>query len=432
MLFVNFYELKILFMSMKQENIEHQEEPQIDYSHWKDWYLGIQSIFYFAQGAAFTGVILIPVFLQNQLGLTAEDAIGAQSMIMIPWYIKIIFGLTSDNYPIGRFGRRKPYILIAGIMGVVGWFVFGNLSKYSSAVIITGILMTGSVAVADTVFDSLGVDIVPPHRRGHLQGFGWGFRGLGGALSGYLLGVIISDLGWSRAYMILGGLMTLGCFATLLVYEPKTIAGREIDKISFADLKNEFKKPNTWLISLFNILGGIGIGIIMVISTYLNDEFGVEIEGLGLGVSYFAIGQFAGALVIGYLGQKFPLKIVLTSTVLAYVGLIAGLLGLDFTSQDRLFAVIGILGAINGGFEATQMRISMEFSVGPLSGTMYGWYNSMSNLAQTGIGAVIIAQVAVATGSYPIGMQISSIFLLLTLIPGFKAIKKIPVELQKS
>lgn len=409
-----------------QSEIENKTLPSTEI--WRDWFLIIQGIFYFAQGCAFVAIILIPVFLQNELGVSALDSIKAQSIIMIPWYIKIVFGVLSDNVPIKNLGRRKPYILFAGLIGIFGWFLFPSFTEYNSYVILCGFFIALCVAVADTVLDSLGVDITPPHRRGHMQGVGWGFRGLGGAITGVLFGRIVETNGYNIAYYVIGGIMVVGCFSALLLKEhPITPDNFQTIKVSLTDFKHEFKKTDTGLITLFNIFAGAGIAIVLVLSTYMNDELGISIEGLGLGVTFFAVGQFIGALTLGILGQKMNLKPVFLVNTFLYILLILSLLviPLETGRLTVVYFVIFLVGSINGGYEANQMRINMEFSVGKISGTMYSWFNSISNVAQTALGALIIAAIAAATGSFVIGIQIASVFLFLGLIPGIVAIKKI-------
>ena len=76
---------------------------------WRDYYLAIQGFFYLAQGIAMGAILFFPNFLRN-LGASTTDSIIFQAIVWIPWYLKIFFGILSDNYPIKSFGRRKPYI----------------------------------------------------------------------------------------------------------------------------------------------------------------------------------------------------------------------------------------------------------------------------------------------------------------------------------
>jgi hypothetical protein len=138
---------------------------------WKDYYLGVQSVFYFAQGVAMGALLFLTAFL-GYLNVDNFGRILFQAVIWLPWYLKVFFGVLSDNVPIRNYGRRKPYIIFAGFAGIIGWIAsFGT-------------------GMSDATIDALAVDITPQRRRGALQGLSWGFRGLGLGLTTLLAGVL--------------------------------------------------------------------------------------------------------------------------------------------------------------------------------------------------------------------------------------------------
>ena len=53
-----------------ENDILHED---IDTSVWRDWYLFVQFLFYFSQGAAFAAILLIAPFLQDTLGYSQTD-----------------------------------------------------------------------------------------------------------------------------------------------------------------------------------------------------------------------------------------------------------------------------------------------------------------------------------------------------------------------
>ncbi len=412
---------------MTIENEENNSNLNQNGNTWKEWYLVIQGFFYFAQGGAVAAILMFVVFLQDQLGVESVDAIKYQSIIMLPWYFKIIIGFVSDKYPIKNFGKRRPYILLAVVFGLIGWFTLGNFNEFNDWVLVMGIFTSGSVAIADTIFDSMGVDLAPPNRRSTMQGVGWGFRGLGGFVSGISFGLIVNRIGWNAGFMIFGGLMTLGGIGTLLMKEARDEHGKILlSDVLLKDVKHEFSKKITWITVIFNLFGGAALAVIVLISDFLyNSPLQISIENLGLTFSLFSLGQFIGAITAGYLGQKFSPKWILLICSGLYVGLLAFFLTNPFTSLSIAYLLIALLGTINGSYEATQMRISMEFSVGKLSGTMFSFYNSMANIGQIALGALIINALRESLGNYLIAMQAASIFILITLWPGFYLLKQL-------
>ncbi|HUT80137.1 MAG TPA: hypothetical protein VMZ29_02965 [Candidatus Bathyarchaeia archaeon] len=72
--------------------------------------MGIQGFFYFSQGFAMAAIFLLPVLMQDRLGVSPDDSITYQTIIMIPWYIKLLYGILSDNVSFGKFGRMDKWL----------------------------------------------------------------------------------------------------------------------------------------------------------------------------------------------------------------------------------------------------------------------------------------------------------------------------------
>ena len=400
-------------------------------ANWKEWFLGIQGFFYFAQGVAIVAIIMLPIFMQDVLGLSETEALSYYGTIMIPWAAKLVYGLLSDNVSFGKFGRRKPYIIIAGALGLFGWIYLPFITSFSPVFLVVGIILSLSVSLSDAVLDSLAVDITPQKRRGSMQGIGWGMRGLGMAIAGAILGLIIDNVGWQLSYILPGCMIVISCIVVLFFPEPKISEEDKVVVTSWNDYKETFKKGSTWWVSLFMILSGTGITVVAVFTTFIKAETTFTIEGIGWGVTAFALGQFFGAAVIGLSGDYLPVFPVLLGTTLVYGGLIGTMYLISGGSSLTIYVIIVAVGAINGGYEATQMRIGMEHSVGPIAGTSYNWFMSISNLGQLTLGTYLIANVAEKIG-FPSGMQIATAFLVLALIPGWISIKLIKSKNEES
>jgi MFS family permease len=104
-------------------------------------------------------------------------------IIMLPWSIKIIYGILSDSVPI--FGsRRRSYLYIGAVLQI---FSMSMLSAHivMSAELATVMLFLSNVAIAmsDVVLDSLMVvqsRIDPKHGSEDLQTWSWFCCSLGG------------------------------------------------------------------------------------------------------------------------------------------------------------------------------------------------------------------------------------------------------------
>ncbi len=396
--------------------------------NWKEWYLAIQGFFYFAQGVAFAAIILLPVFMQRVMGIPASTSLVYNAIIMIPWYIKLIYGMLSDNVAIGKYGRRKPYMFIAAALGIVGWLLLPTFTDFSPFFILVGMSLSLCVALSDAIIDSLAVDVTPQRRRGFMQGVGWGGRGAGMLVSGVTLGMLIDSIGWAVAYIFPGILVILACFVAFLYKEPPELEKKEIvfEKLAY---KKAFGSSTLWIVSVFMIFSGAGLTIISVFSTFVNVETGLDIETIGIGITLFALGQIIGAIIMGISGDLLPLYPVFLGATLLYNLVIIWLYFLDLHNLLLLYIYIVVIGAINGGYEANQMRLAMEHSAGKIGGTLYNWFMSLSNVGQVALGAVIIGIIA-DTAGYKVAMQFVHIFLIVALIPAWFIVKRI-VKVEK-
>lgn len=392
------------------------DEVESKYLVWRDYYFGIQGVFYFAQGVAMGALFFLTAFL-DFLSLSPFERIAVQAIIWLPWYLKIIFGILSDNVPIRTFGRRKPYIFTAGIVGVIGWLTLPLHAVFGPLLLVSGILASLGTSMSDATIDALAVDITPPQKRGMMQGVSWGSRGIGIGISGLIVGVLADANQWFIIYAVPGIIVSLACFLVLLFKENPLPP--DFKRVPAAVYKGVFKTKEVLVCMLFQILSGAGIAILAIMQTYLDESVGFDNTTIGVIFVIFSLGMFCGAVVFGLLGDKVSVRLTLPITTAFYALLVMTVLLLnlgDFAIASAFFLLVGIA---NGGYEATQMRISMDNSPSIVAGSMYNLYNSLSNLGQTAIGAILIAALVDALGDFRLGWQLAVVFLVLAIFPGF-------------
>jgi MFS family permease len=403
------------------------KEPDYE-AVWRNSNLGWVGLFYLAQGVAFGALVFLPSYLRY-LGLSDFDSILWQSIILLPWYLKIIFGILSDNVPLKSWGRRKPYIFIAAAFGLIGWlsipFVGGALG-FGPLLVVVGLLASTGAAMSDAVIDAMAVDVTPPRRRGSMQGISWGFRGLGLGLAAVGMGLLsFADL-WTFVFLIPGVLLAIFTFLTLVIKENPLPP--DFSAVPLSTYKDVFSMRKVQICLLFQILAGIAIAIVPILQTLLEEGLGFDLITVGIIFMIFAIGWFLGAIIIGVLGDNVSLRTMLPmATILYIIAVISALIVapylLTWTITAGFFFIVGMA---NGGYEATYMRIGMDNSPSILGGTMMNLYNSLSNIGQLGLGAIIIAFMAIYVfgGNYILGLQITILFFILALTVGWYLIKK--------
>lgn len=136
----------------------------------------------------------------------------------IPWMVKPVWGLLTDVLPVAGY-RRRPYFVLAGIMGVIAMLVVSLHSKLHVIFALLA-LMSGSasVAIADVTIDACVAEnsLIYPHLAADmisLNGFCASVGGLiGFSISGFLVHAIGSQgalgmLTIPSALVILAGML---------------------------------------------------------------------------------------------------------------------------------------------------------------------------------------------------------------------------------
>ncbi|MFW9769640.1 MAG: MFS transporter [Candidatus Thorarchaeota archaeon] len=389
-----------------------QEQERV----WSDYYLGIQGLFYFAQGVAFGSLLFLTAFL----GYLSVDEFGRilfQAVIWIPWYLKIFFGVLSDNVPIKRYGRRKPYVLFAGIVGIIGWVTIPLYTEFSMFLLVSGIMASFGTGMSDATIDALSVDITPQRRRGALQGLSWGFRGLGLGITSLLAGVLADANSWFILFAIPGILMSLSCF--LILFYKENPLPDDFKRISGSVYEKAFSHRNVQLCFIFNLFAASATAIMPLAQTLLEVGLGFDLVTVGIVFSAFSVGMFLGALIFGVLGDRISIRTTLPMNSVAYAVVIVSILFINLNDPNLAMIFFFVVGFTSGGYQTTQLRINMDNTPVIASGTIFNLYNSVANLGLIAIGALTIAAFETIVGSYQISWQLAWVFLLIALIPGY-------------
>ncbi|MHA2274743.1 MAG: MFS transporter, partial [Candidatus Kariarchaeaceae archaeon] len=314
----------------------------------KSWYMGIIGYFYFGQGYSLASmVLLLPLYIRSDLEAGNYTKSVVYSVIIIfPWYVKVIFGLITDNYTIGRYGRRKPYLIIATIFSIFGWLTIGLHHTANIPFILSGVCIAIGSALADSVVDGQTVELIPRTYVARMQGIAWGSRGLGIGLTGVVSAQIVDNYGW-QAMFYTNSLFGISISIVVLIlpqFEHKQLMDSTVLKKIFRII---FKTPQSKSQIQFFFLSGMSLSIVPLLSIIMEREFDYSIKHIGYGALAFAIGTFIGAIVNGIIFDAKESRsriIVLFSSFAVSISL--GILFV-FTStsgniQYTYFTIIGI------------------------------------------------------------------------------------------
>ncbi len=348
----------------------------------------ITGLTYFFQGALGLVGLAIPLYYHS-LGFTITQIATIGAIAGLPWYIKIIFGIVSDNYPI--FGmRRKPYIILSAFISLIGWLlllIFNNPTYWM--LVGCGILYTLGYCLRDVVIDAK----IAEHSKKdleakHYQVIALGFRALGEVVTGVTGGFLIDKFG----YMIIFKIM---CFAQLIIMgtgifmdEAKIIIKEKINVIKAVinPIKEYIKDEQLRILTLFLFLGMFSPGLGIAFLFYMK-QHGISTSFLGLLVSIGSASAVVGTILYNCFFKKISIKKLL------YISIIIGATTtwLIWFYYIKWFAIVNTIigGIITMILYIPLMALFMKIaSRTKHEGTTYAIVASISNL--TGAGAGIL------------------------------------------
>ncbi|MDY7077887.1 MAG: MFS transporter [Chloroflexota bacterium] len=383
---------------------------------WKKSYALLIGLFYFGQGYGF-GIFssYMSMYLNESFGLSVPETSGIIALIMIPWYLKPVWGIISDRFGSQRFGRRRPYLLIASLASLAGYLLIASITSYGVPFLLAATFTVMAVSMSDVILDALAVDVTPEGKMGLVQGVAWGFYSLGSVLMGLFTATMASKVGWSQAFTIGGVLLSFNCLLTLFIKEPpltsQSVSSLEAYKEAFIGRN---ARP-TWLCVLFSFLAHVPLATSYIGTIYLRQAFGLSVDEVGICLLVAALAGALGAFVWGpvmdRIGSKKAITIVLVTQVIIFM--CAGLIPVGF--GPLVIAGIAAIGFVGLAMTVAAMRVSMEFSPPRIAGSMFAIYVSIATLAQT-LGATLIGYTSLYIGLRR-ALLVLAPFCGLTLIP---------------
>lgn len=345
---------------------------------WRPLWLAPFGLFYFGQGYALSALgLFMPIYLTSVLGVPFALTGTALAVIGIPWMLKIIFGVTSDTVAWGRFGRRRPYIILMALVGAIGWALIPFFPVFNMVFIVTLFVIAFATAFADTTIDGFAVDVTPAARRGTLQGMMWGGRAAGSILGALVTGIVAQAIGWPVVFYLGAVILLVMTAVCALLKEPPKPSGR----MMWSALKTGFSSKGVWLSLLFTPI----LTMTFVIYFQWGGLFVQETTGLLLLETGLVLALMnTGAAITGFLGGPLADKIGLRRSVVSLVLVQAVGLGvLLFVQPGNLLLVMVIMfvnGACWGLANIAWLTLAMASCPREVGGTVFSIYAMIFNI----------------------------------------------------
>lgn len=344
----------------------------------KQFKLSLFAMLYFVQGiiSAFTINFAKPYL--DSFGVDA-DLIGAMtSILLLPFILKVFYGMISDRINLFGRGHRLPYIVLSLIIAAVALLIAGFIRPDLNFWAFAGMIILASFAVSlfDTTTDALAVDITPTNEQGLVQSVMTSGRAVGIVIMAVAIGWIAQVFGWLPVYFIMSISLLLPLIWVLRIREPESgVTQDSFDWSAFRALV----KPSYLIFALYSIIVWFAYqGADGLVTFYMSKELGATESQIGYYGSIRGAGMVGGAFLttflISRLGRRTTTFLILGLVTLgAFVFSRAGTIGF-------IMSFAFIWGGIAGLTWTIHTVLSMTRADPRIAGSMFAISMAFANI----------------------------------------------------
>ena len=343
------------------------------------------ALLYFSQGSIMAYFTALNALYLKSFGLSMGKVGIIGAIGLIPFVLKIFFGMLSDKINFFGLGFRKPYIIL-GLVIQVGCLLAVPLldpgQNFAQYALLAFVMMMG-MALYDTCTDGLALDSTPEEEEGIIQGFMVGGRAAGMVITSGMLGLVVQHISWPAGFILLAVI-------TLLPL-PLVLKNKEVERTANAYFEwSAFKSFKQSSVIALGVLGALYSLIInganQLVNPFLVDRFSIDLATAGYIAMVMGLGTMAGGLIGGsitdQIGQKRSVQAAVTASIFG-VGV------LPFISVPWMaWLLVFIFGFSFGFYETIYFAISMRKTDGRIAATMFSILMAVANIG-TGIGLAL-------------------------------------------
>jgi MFS transporter, PAT family, beta-lactamase induction signal transducer AmpG len=364
------------------------------------------TVLYMAQGLpAGLMMVAIPAWLAKQGIGTAE--IGAYlGIIGLPWSFKLVAGPIMDRFTFLSMGRRRPWVLVAQVGIVLSFWSMSTLTDpvhhlYWLAGL--GFVINFFTAFQDVAVDGLAIEVLPSHQQARANGFMWGGKIIGFAISSSGGSLLLNHYGFDAAFLVISvGVMLIFLFPLFLRErpgerllpwtkgQPSEYAMRLQAKdwrAIFRPLRQAMWLPTSRLMVLGFFLYAAGEGIMHAVFPVLfvqelgwSDTDYSQLIGTSRLVAGLA-GMLLSAFVIERLGKVRTMLIAGILLVFAYLAM--GFLTHLWTTPTTMMAFVFIKDLISVTITIAYLSTCMDLCWQRVAASQFAVFMALSNLGNT-------------------------------------------------
>ena len=401
---------------------------------------------YFAQGLPYGFASIAVAAAMANHGATPDAIAALMGTILLPWTFKWAWGPLIDRFNGSALGRRRPWILGAQSLMVLGVLAiaFGPDPLEHQAWLLWSLLFVNiGCSLQDVSVDALAVDQLREAERGRINGFMWGSNYLGLAAGGAALGSIAAKTDLRDAALVLAVCIGAIMLLPLLLRErpgerrfpwsggsahPTSLAMGGSAWRVVARLVRAFSLRSTLVGALFALGLMLSVGLLGACSSVLLiQDLGWSQSDYSFWTGNIAFLGFAGSICGGLAADRFgPRRIAAVGGLGVGVCLVVFAFATEqWQSQTFVIAYMGIESFCSGLMTVACFSMFMSLSWPLVAATQFTAYMAMFNISRllgTGLVPMIVPESPTTEQWSSVwliaaGLQIAPLMLLLWIDP---------------
>ncbi len=372
---------------------------------------------YVAQGIPWGFITVTFVTFLAARGVAAGELALLLTLGTLPWSVKFLWGPIIDRYQVAKYGRRRPWILLAQtgmIMMLIAMLFVPDPANNVETIAMMFLIYNIFTSLQDVSTDALAVDVLKPHEMEKVNSYMFTSKTIGGAIGGAGLGTIIVFIGLKGAILLQIPILLGIMFAPLMMverpgeqrfpwdvvdaseenskFESEEISSEDFDLttvndsfiVIFNKIRTAFSLRSARLGVLLSLTVSLSFLLIPVLPLLFVLELGwTEAEFNATRGGWILIVTMIGYLIGGQLGRRFGGKSVIIFGALI-TAFITSLWGITDGFWDNATWMVGIWSLRSLGWSIVMINIYslvMKVTWGEVGGTQFTAYMAMMNLS---------------------------------------------------
>lgn len=339
---------------------------------------------YFAQGMWGLPDLSLTFLLKEQFSFSPADVATFFTIATIPWYIKPLYGLTSDFLPIRGY-RRKSYFILATLLAVLAGLSLGQsaMTSYQLTLALFTLMALG-FAFADVLADAL---MVENGQRlgitGSLQAIQWGtIYGalvIVGVAGGYLAEHTPTNVAF-RLTAIFPAVTFLLVFWA--VRETPRGSDPEVFRRTWRSVQAGLGSRRLWVIAGFIFFYNFSPSFGPAILFYMTDHLKFSKTFIGMLDSISAASGIVGAALYFVYSKSFALRRIINWAI--GFGVVGTLAYLGLAGPTSAVAISLIFGSVSLIAQLAFLDLAARACPREAEGTFFALLMSVFNLGTKG------------------------------------------------